>query len=286
MNSLGFRTWLEDFDRCNSSPLVMGIINITPDSFFPNSRHQMISTVLKTAEKMIDEGVDIIDIGGESTRPGSVRIDAETELKRVAPVISALRHHFDVCLSIDTYKPEVMQAAIEVGADVINDVTGFSHERSIELAKKYDAPVCMMHISGTLADMSEPFHKQERIIEKVISFFNERLADLKKQNFPMKNLILDPGIGFGKQGIDNLRIIDDIESLCALGFPVLLGVSRKKFIGEILDKSIDERLFGSLSAQVVGFYNGCRIFRTHDVAATRESLKIAEAIKYSLKGSI
>ncbi|MDQ5884827.1 MAG: dihydropteroate synthase [Pseudomonadota bacterium] len=286
MNPLNFKTWLQNFKGSSSSPLVMGIMNITPDSFFSSSRHQSINTVLKAAEKMIDEGVDIIDIGAESTRPGSIPIDVETELKRVIPVITALRHHFDICLSIDTYKPMVMQAAIEVGANVINDVTGLDNQQSIEIIKKYDIPVCMMHISGTLADMSEPFQKQDNVIKKIMQFYNDRLIDLKKQNFPMKNLILDPGIGFGKQCADNLKIIHDIQSLCDLNFPVLLGVSRKRFIGEVLDKPIDERLLGSLSAQVVGFCNGCRIFRTHDVSATRETLQIAEAIKNSYKGSI
>lgn len=279
MDNVAFKKWLQNFDVFHSKALVMGIINMTPDSFFSLSRHDEVNAVLKTAEKMIADGVDIIDIGGESTRPGSAQVDEKTEMERVIPVIDQLRKTFDVCLSIDTYKPQVMQAAIEVGANMINDVTGLSHPQSIELAKYYDIPVCMMHISGTLEDMSLPFQKQEKVMQKLLEFFNHRLTDLRNQGFPMENLILDPGIGFGKLSDENFSIIRDLEQLAQLGYPVLLGVSRKKFIGELLDNPVEERLFGSLAAQLAGFWNGCRVFRTHDVAATRDSLMVAQAIK-------
>lgn len=283
MNSLGFKNWLEHFDVEHSSPLVMGIMNITPDSFYPKSRHQQIDAALKAAESMIADGVDIIDIGGESTRPGSTKIEEDIELERVVPVIEAIRKNFDICISVDTYKPKVMQHAIEVGANIINDVSGLSHPEAIEIAKTYDVPVCMMHMIGTLDSMSEPFQSQEHIVDTLLRFFKEQVMFLESQNFPMNNLIIDPGIGFGKVCKDNLLIIREIDKLCALGYPVLLGVSRKKCIGEILDVSVEKRLFGSLGAQMLGFNSGCRIFRTHDVTATRQSLDVAWAIQH-MKG--
>ena len=278
MYRLEFDKWLETYNATTSTPIVMGVINITPDSFYHASRHASTTAVLKCAEAMIKDGVDIIDVGAESTRPNSIRVDSITELNRIVPAIEAVKKEFDICLSIDTYKHQVIKAAFDSGADILNDVTALSSDESIKVVKDYNAPVCIMHISGGLEAMNKPFVASSQVIQDIYNFFKVRLQVFKTHGLSDRKIIIDPGIGFGKVTNENLTILRDSAQLQDFNCPILIGVSRKRFIGDVLDKEVERRLYGSLAASVMAYANGCRIFRTHDVAATRDCLAMAHAI--------
>ncbi len=278
MNGFELKQWLERFSVEKAKPLVMGVLNVTPDSFYEHSRFVEPKGILARVETMLDEGLDILDLGAESTRPNSTRIDIQTELDRIIPVIQLIRQEYDVCISVDTYKPEVMRASLDVGASMINDVTGLNSIDSIEVIKNYDVPVCVMHISGGLEIMNQPFESEDSVVDDILDFFSKKIQAFLDMGLSRNNLIIDPGVGFGKGTQENLSILKNFEQFTHLKQPSLIGVSRKRFIGEILDKSVDERLYGSLGANLIAYTKGCRIFRTHDVLATKESLKVAEAI--------
>lgn len=278
MTGQEFKRWLQDFDVSTSRPLVMGIVNLTPDSFWDGSRYLAVSDVLKKVEQMILEGVDLIDIGAESTRPGSARIDEKTEFERLIPVLDIIKKQFDICISVDTYKPQIMRASLDIGADMINDVCALSSDESIELIRSFNVPVCLMHISGSLNSIGTSVENHEHILENILLFFLKKLAELKDKGLELKNLILDPGIGFGKSTEANLKIIRGLETFVGLNCPLLIGASRKKFIGNILNKPVEDRLLGSITAHLMSFINGCRIIRTHDVMATQDCLTMAQAI--------
>ena len=257
-------------------PLVMGILNVTPDSFSDGGRYQALEFAVERAELMIKDGVDIIDIGGESTRPGSPSVPAEEELRRVMPAIYALRE-LGYPLSIDTCKPEVMREAIIAGADMINDINGFRAPGAIEAVKDSDCALCVMHMQGTPQDMqARPDY--EDVVVDVIAFLRERVDALLAAGVARERITIDPGFGFGKSVEHNyalLRSISRMES--ELGLPVLAGLSRKSMIGAVTGRSVEQRLAGSLAGALAAVAQGARIVRVHDVAETVDALKVWQA---------
>ncbi|SDE71761.1 dihydropteroate synthase [Massilia sp. PDC64] len=254
-------------------PLVMGILNVTPDSFSDGGRYQALEFAVERAEQMIKDGVDIIDIGGESTRPGSPSVPVDEELRRVMPAIYALRE-LGYPLSIDTCKPEVMREAIIAGADMINDINGFQAPGAIEAVKDSDCGLCVMHMQGTPQDMqAQP--EYDDVVADVIAFLRERCDALLAAGVARERITIDPGFGFGKSVEHNyalLRSINRMES--ELGLPVLAGLSRKSMIGAVTGRSVEQRLAGSLAGALAAVAQGARIVRVHDVAETVDALKV------------
>jgi dihydropteroate synthase len=257
-------------------PLVMGILNVTPDSFSDGGRFQALEFAVERAEQMIKDGVDIIDIGGESTRPGSPSVPVDEELRRVMPAIYALRE-LGYPLSIDTCKTEVMREAIIAGADMINDINGFRAPGAIEAVKDSDCALCVMHMQGTPQDMqAQPAYTD--VVADVTAFLRERVDALLAAGVARERITIDPGFGFGKSVEHNyalLRSISRMES--ELGLPVLAGLSRKSMIGAVTGRSVEQRLAGSLGGALAAVAQGARIVRVHDVAETVDALKVWEA---------
>jgi dihydropteroate synthase len=257
-------------------PLVMGILNVTPDSFSDGGRYQALEFAVERAEQMIRDGVDIIDIGGESTRPGSPSVPVDEELRRVMPAIYALRE-LGHALSIDTSKPEVIREAIIAGADLINDINGFRAPGAIDAVKDSDCALCVMHMQGTPQDMqAQPEYGD--VVADVIGFLRERVDALVAAGVARERITIDPGFGFGKSVEHNyalLRSISRMES--ELGLPVLAGVSRKSMIGAVTGRSVEQRLAGSLGGALAAVAQGARIVRVHDVAETVDALKVWQA---------
>ncbi|MFJ1469072.1 dihydropteroate synthase [Massilia orientalis] len=257
-------------------PLVMGILNVTPDSFSDGGRYQGLEFAVERAELMIKDGVDIIDIGGESTRPGSPSVPVDEELRRIMPAIYALRE-LGYPLSIDTCKPEVMREAIIAGADMINDINGFRAPGAIEAVKDSDCGLCVMHMQGTPQDMqAQPEYVD--VVADVIAFLRERIDALLAAGVARERITIDPGFGFGKSVEHNyalLRSINRMES--ELGLPVLAGLSRKSMIGAVTGRSVEQRLAGSLAGALAAVAQGARIVRVHDVAETVDALKVWQA---------
>lgn len=260
---------------------IMGILNVTPDSFYDGGKYDKLEKAIERARQMEKEGVDIIDIGGESTRPFSLPIDEKEEMNRVLPVIEALKNEIKVPLSIDTYKPRVAEKAIEKGVDMINDVFALRKEGMAEIAREFDVPVCIMHMKGEPKNMQmNPYYKD--VMEEIYEFLRERIVFAIKKGIDENKIIIDPGIGFGKRtggGIeDNCEIIARLKELKSLGRPILIGISRKTFIGNITKTSVEERLEGSLGAEAIAIANGADILRCHDVLATKRMAMVVDAI--------
>lgn len=270
-----FKSWLRINQR---PPLLMGVLNVTPDSFSDGGNFQNSDLALKHAFKMEDEGADIIDIGGESSRPGSQPISLYEELKRVIPIIEKIRENSDVVISIDTYKSEVAQKAIEAGADIINDISGLRFDKNmVDLASKLNTPVIIMHMLGNPQNMqNNPVY--EDVIKDLISFFKKRIEFLINRGLEKQNIILDPGIGFGKSIDDNFTIIRRLNEFSILDCPLLVGPSRKSFIGKTLNVPTDERIEGTSAAVTASIMNGARILRVHDVNEISRVIKITEKI--------
>ena len=260
--------------------LVMGVLNVTPDSFSDGGKYGDHQNAVARANEMVIDGADIIDIGGESTRPGAEPVPLEEELERVISVIKEIRHFSDIPISIDTVKSEVARQAIETGADIINDVSALRYDDNmIKVAVKYDCPVIMMHMQGEPRTMQvNPYY--EDCVGEIKSFFAERIEYCLKNGLPQSQIILDPGIGFGKRLEDNLAIINNIAEFKKLGCPVLLGASRKSFIKMItgLNNPAEKRIGGSIASMLAGIANGADIVRVHDVAETIEAIKVFNAI--------
>jgi dihydropteroate synthase len=256
---------------------VMGILNVTPDSFSDGGRYFTLDLALEHALKMIEDGADIIDIGGESTRPGSDPVPIEEELRRVIPVIKELAKRTKVAISIDTYKSEVARQALDNGALIVNDISGLRFdEKMAEVVAEYKASVVLMHIKGTPKTMQQnPEYKD--VISEIYSYLSESV-DLAL-SAGIKQIIVDPGIGFGKRLIDNLEIIRRLREFKSLGYPILIGVSRKSFIGNILNLPVDQRLEGTAGAVAISVWNGANIVRVHDVKEMVRVVRIVDAIK-------
>lgn len=261
----------------NQRPLVMGILNVTPDSFSDGGRYQSLEFAVERAERMVRDGVDIIDIGGESTRPGSPAVSLQDELARVMPAIYALRE-LGVPLSIDTYKPEVMREAIIAGADLINDINGFRAPGAIEAVKDADCGLCVMHMQGTPQNMQASPHYED-VVAEVGAFLRERVEALEAAGVARDRVTIDPGFGFGKTVEHNVDLFRGMTRLRdELGLPVLAGVSRKTMIGALTGKGIEERQAGSVGAALAAVAQGARIVRVHDVAETVDALKVWQAL--------
>jgi len=253
-----------------NGPFIMGILNVTPDSFSDGGRFYDTEDAVKHALEMEKQGADIIDIGGESTRPGAEPVSAEEELRRVLPVIRSLRKQSPVWISVDTSKSEVAAAALEAGADMINDISAARFDTHMpQVALRYDCPIIIMHMKGRPENMQDnPFYKN--VTDEVRNFLQERLRVL--QEYGIRKIIIDPGIGFGKRVADNLQLIKRLAELKELGQPVLMGLSRKSFIGKLLKIKVEERLSGTLAANLISVQNGADILRVHDVKETRQML--------------
>lgn len=261
-----------------SVPRIMGIVNVTPDSFSDGGKFFSADAALKHALKLVEDGADILDIGGESTRPGSEVVPLQQEIDRIAPVIEVIRAEIDVPISIDTMKAEVMRAAVNAGAGLINDVNALRSENALQTAAELDVPVCLMHMQGTPQTMqSEPHY--DDVVTEVEHFLLERVEECEKAGIKAEKIMLDPGFGFGKRARHNLRLMKHLSRLTALPYPLLVGVSRKSIIGDMLKVSVDERLAGSLSLASIAVWQGAKLIRTHDVKETAQAVKLSHHVK-------
>lgn len=275
---LAFHDFLFDFTK---KTYIMGILNVTPDSFYDGGKYTRVDAAVRRGIELLEEGADIIDIGGESTRPGAEPVSEEEELRRVIPVIEELSKRVKIPISIDTYKSKVAEEAINAGASIINDISGLRFDRRMpEVAAKYRVPVVLMHIKGTPKVMQQsPYYRY--LIPEIIEYLRESIVIAKEAGIDEELLIIDPGIGFGKLPEHNLEIIKNLKEFTKLGKPILIGVSRKSFISKVLnDAPPEERLEGTMAAVAISVINGANIVRVHDVAAISKVVKIADAIKF------
>lgn len=261
----------EDVFARKGHTYVMGILNVTPDSFSDGGRYDSVNEALKRARQMVLEGVDIIDIGGESTRPGHVQISEEEEIERIVPVIEAIKKHMDIPISVDTYKANVAKAAIEAGADMVNDIWGLKYDpKMAEVIVETGVACCLMH-NRESADY-------EHFMEDCLNDLKECVAIAKAAGIPDDKIVLDPGVGFAKTYEQNLQVLKHLADFNALGYPVLLGTSRKSVIGLTLDLPTEERLEGTLSTTVMAVMAGMSFVRVHDVEANARAIAMTEAI--------
>jgi dihydropteroate synthase len=264
-------------------PRVMGVLNVTPDSFSDGGCFDHPRMAIARARQMIAEGAAIIDVGGESTRPGARAVGAQEEMERVLPVIEALRGEVDAIISVDTSKPEVMRAAVEAGADMINDVRGFRDEASQAAAATLDAGLCVMHMQGEPRTMQEAPQYCE-IVREVRAFLCERAEALEERGVDPERIMIDPGFGFGKTLEHNLLLLRELGAFGASGYPVLVGMSRKSMIGQVLDRPVDQRVSGSLAVASLATWLGASVIRAHDVAATVDAVTMVSAVRDGLPG--
>lgn len=259
-----------EFDVKNET-YIMGILNVTPDSFSDGGKFNNLDAALHHAEEMIKEGTDIVDIGGESTRPGHIVISEEEEIARVVPIIEAVKARFDVPVSIDTYKGNVAEAALQAGADLVNDIWGLKYDKNMaEVIAKSGAACCLMH--------NREKAEYNSFVEDVLDDLRETIAIAKKTGIADDKIILDPGVGFAKSYEQNLIITNNVDRLNELGYPVLLGTSRKSMIGLTLDLPSDQRVEGTVATSVIGVMKGCRFVRVHDVLENKRAILMTEAI--------
>lgn len=268
---LGTRTL--DLDQ----PRVMGILNVTPDSFSDGGRFLDRDAAIRQAEAMLAAGASIIDVGGESTRPGAVSVPAGREADRVIPVIEAIAVRLDVAISVDTSKPAVMRAAVAAGATLINDIYALRQDGALEAAAEMDAAVCLMHMQGTPATMQ--VNPQYRHVPgDIIEFLQGRVAACQQAGIDPARLLVDPGFGFGKNDRQNLELLHNLRQVSQLGVPLLAGLSRKRLLGSLTGRSTDQRVFAGVAAAVMAVERGARIIRTHDVAETIDALRVTQAV--------
>jgi len=256
----------------------MGILNITPDSFSDGGLYLDSKAAIDHGLKMVDEGADIIDIGGESTRPGSDPTPGDVELKRILPVISGIKKSSGILISVDTQKSEVARAAIEEGADIINDISALRNDpEMLGLVAEKNTPVILMHMKGTPKTMQVKPHYED-VLSEIIAFFEERISHAVDNGLARDKIIIDPGIGFGKRLQDNLMLIRNLHWFNTLDQPILIGISRKSFIGKILGLPSTDRVEGSIASAVISILKGAHILRVHDVAAIKKAVLTADAI--------
>ena len=255
----------------NKRPYIMGILNVTPDSFSDGGSYTDIDKAIKHTKKMIDEGADIIDVGGESTRPGHTRISVQEEIERTCFVIEAIKENFNIPVSIDTYKHEVAEAALLAGAELVNDIWGMTYDDMMaETIARHNASVCLMHNRKDAV--------YESLIEDIISDLNNMLNIAKNAGISEDRIMLDPGIGFAKTTEENLIVMNNLDRIVEMGYPVLLGTSRKSMIGNTLNLPVEEREEGTMATSVIGLMKGCTFFRVHDVKANYRALKMTYEI--------
>ncbi|MFA6120611.1 MAG: dihydropteroate synthase [Sideroxydans sp.] len=264
-----------------SRPLVMGIVNVTPDSFSDGGRHASTLGAIDHAQRLIEEGADILDIGGESTRPGAAYVSEQDELDRVLPVIEGLRN-IAIPISIDTYKPAVMRAALSAGASMVNDVNALQTDGALDVVAKRDAGICLMHKQGTPATMQQrPIYRD--VLEEVGTFLHERIAAIEAAGVARGRIAIDPGFGFGKTVEHNLELLRHLDSLKTLGVPILAGLSRKSMLGAITGRDVGDRVAASVTAAMLAVQRGAAIVRVHDVRETVDALKILNAVNKEMR---
>jgi dihydropteroate synthase len=271
-----------------STPACMGIVNVTPDSFSDGSQFSKntsqnrfdvdVAKVLQAVAAMVVEGALFIDVGGESTRPGASPVPVAQELDRVIPVIEAVRKNFDICISVDTSSPQVMQAALGAGAELVNDVRALTREGAIAAVAASGASACLMHMQGKPQSMQDKI-VYANLIDEVFEFLKVRVQICVDGGIERSRLLVDPGFGFGKSLEHNFQILKNLTKFSSLGLPVLVGVSRKSMIGGVTNRSVDQRMPGSIAATMVALSGGAKIVRTHDVAATMDAIRVHCALQ-------
>ena len=262
-----------------AKPVVMGIINATPDSFSDGGKYNQLDAALRQAEQMLADGAQILDIGGESTRPGAADVAEQEELSRVVPIIAAIRQRFDCVISVDTSKPVVMSAAVQSGADIINDVRALQEPGALDVAVATQVPVCLMHMQGAPRSMQHaPVYSD--VVAEVLQYLVGRANDCEQAGIAKHNIILDPGFGFGKSLAHNYSLLQQLEQFIATGYPVLAGMSRKSMIGQLLNVPVEQRLAGSLACATIAAIKGAQMIRVHDVKETVQAVRVATAMQY------
>jgi len=260
-----------------NQPQIMGILNVTPDSFSDGGKFADVELAVERAREMLEQGATIIDIGGESTRPGADDVVLADELERVIPVIKAIKQHLDCWISIDTSKAQVMREAVRAGADIINDVRALQEEGALAAAVEADVPVCLMHMQGQPRSMQSAPDYQD-VVEEVKTFLIERSNQCIDQGIKREHIIIDLGFGFGKSLEHNFDLLNATQNFITLGFPVLTGVSRKSMFGQLLNRDINDRLAGSLAGAMIAMQQGSKIIRVHDVRETVDVMKVLQQI--------
>ena len=258
-------------------PLVMGVLNVTPDSFSDGGQHASVTSAFDHAQQMINEGAAIIDVGGESTRPGASPVSTQQELDRVIPVIEKIAANLDCVISLDSSCPQVMQVAAQAGASLLNDVRAFQREGALQVAAKTGLPVCLMHMRGEPKTMQQQPHYYS-VVDEVQAFLLARVEACLEAGIERNKIIIDPGFGFGKTLDHNLQLLEALAQLKVLGLPILVGMSRKSMIGAILNNETSERLYGGLALAAIAVGQGANIIRTHDVGPTCDAVAVAYAV--------
>ena len=276
MNAPRFNQWIREE---NPATLIMGILNVTPDSFSDGGMYYNATQAIEFALQMEEEGADIIDVGGESTRPGAKTVELQNECDRILPVIEGIRTKSDILISIDTYKSEVARQSIATGAGMVNDISGMTFDPNmVDVIKDSGLPVVIMHIKGTPKNMQKnPYYKD--LMQELTEYFEERKNFARAKGILDQQIILDPGIGFGKRLQDNFQLLRELKKIVDMGFPVLIGPSKKSFIGLTLDLPIDQRLEGTAAAVTTGILKGARIVRVHDVKEMKRVALITDSIR-------
>lgn len=263
-----------DMSRCH----VMGILNVTPDSFSDGGRYNRLDSALAQARRMVEAGAMFIDVGGESTRPGAAQVSTEEELERVCPVVEAIAKELDVIISVDTSAPEVMGEAVRLGAGLINDVRALQRDGAVDAAVEAGVPVCLMHMQGQPKDMQER-PEYRNVLREVSGFLTERVRVVEQAGIPSERILLDPGFGFGKSLEHNLQLLAALDRMRVLGYPLLVGLSRKSMLGQITGQDVSERLPASLAAATISAMKGASIIRVHDVRETVDAVKVVSAME-------
>ena len=276
MNGPRFNQWIREE---NPATLIMGILNVTPDSFSDGGMYYDVTQAIEFALQMAEEGADIIDVGGESTRPGAKTVELQKECDRILPVIEGIRTKSDILISIDTYKSEVARQSIATGAGMVNDISGMTFDPNmVDIIKESGLPVVIMHIKGTPKNMQKnPYY--EDLMQELTEYFEERKKFARAKGILDQQIILDPGIGFGKRLQDNFQLLRELKKIVDMGFPVLIGPSKKSFIGLTLDLPVDQRLEGTAAAVTTGILKGARIVRVHDVKEMKRVALITDSIR-------
>ena len=260
-----------------SFPQVMGIVNMTPDSFSDGGNYNNLDDAMRRVDSMIQSGATFIDVGGESTRPGAAEVSVEEELDRVIPLVEKIARYFDVWISVDTSKPQVMTESAKAGAHLINDIRALTEPGAIEAAAKTQLPVCIMHMQGDPKTMQNAPHYQQDIYQEVDQFFTQHINRCINAGIERQKIILDPGFGFGKTLQHNYRLLAKLKNFHHFGLPLLVGMSRKSMIGQVLNVPPQERMIGSVSCAVIAAMQGAQIIRVHDVKETFDALRIVQA---------
>ena len=276
-NKIGTHLTCKKYKLSLQKPIIMGILNITPDSFYDGGKFNNVDNALIQAQKMVQEGANIIDVGGESTRPNADVVTIDEELNRVIPVIEKINANLSVPISIDTSNAIVMQEAVNAGASLINDVRALTRDNALQTAVQLNVPVCIMHMQGKPKNMQQNPEYSD-VVAEVSGYLKERAEECFAAGIHPTKIILDPGFGFGKKLAHNLALLKNLQAISDIGFPVLAGMSRKSMFGHLLGLDESERLHPSMTANVLAYMNGANIFRVHDVTPTVQALRVANAV--------